>query len=469
MSRLGPTAQASSVPAGRLVRVLRVTAVSLAVGLVLADSSIAVLALPAIYRDYGVKLGALHWVLTSFNLSLALGAIPAALLTRRVGTARVFTHGLVLFAIASTGCSLAPSFPTLVGFRSVQALGGAAVVVAALELLYALLPSNRRGVAVWVGAGVAGAALGPAVGGVLTETISWQAVFGVQMPLALLPLALLRRRFLTSLERPAALTVKAVRPRVAPNVALAFLSAGLAAALFLVVLLLIEGWRLSPIGAAAVMSVLPLAAIASGPVARRTQSWRAGAAAGALLVAGGLAALALLPRAGWAWAVPPQILVGAGLALALAALTETAVPAGDPRALHGAVTIAARHAGVVLGLLVLTPVLVGDLGRQRTAAEQAGTARLLDSPIAQGTKIELARGVSERLEGTRGRIPDFGPAFRSVDASPQERPALARLERSLQEVVDRAVTSSFSTVFLFAAALALVALAPLGLVRRAPA
>ena len=443
---------------------MRAAAISLAVGLVLADSSIAVLALPAIYREFELDLADLHWVLTSFNLALALAAIPAARLARRAAPVAVFAAGLTVFAVASAACALAPSFEALVAFRAVQAVGGAASVVAALELLPALVHPHRRALALWVGAGAAGAALGPAIGGALTEAISWQAVFAVQVPSALLPLP-----FLLGLQRRRAGSAQAERPRLAPNLALALLSAGLAAALFLVVLLLIEGWRLSPLAAAAVVSTLPLAAIATAPLAGRIHSGRARAAAGAVLIAGGLAALASLPQASWAWTLPPQILIGAGLALALAALTETAVADRDAPALQGGVTIAARHAGVVLGLLLLTPVLVGDLDRERQAAEQTGTARLLDAPITPATKLELAQALSQQLEQTPSRIPDLTPAFRFLDPAPHERPALARLEHALDDLLDEAVTSSFSRPFLLAAALALAALAPIALPRKAPA
>jgi MFS family permease len=442
---------------------VRAAAVSLSVGLVLADSSVAVLALPAIYRELDVDLGNLHWVLTTFNLVLALVAIPAARIARRAGAVRTFAVGLAVFALASAGCALAPTFGVLLAFRGVQAVGGAAAVVAALELLPRLLGSSRRAVSVWVAAGAVGAALGPALGGVLTETISWQAVFAVQVPLALVPLAFVQR--LPSAREAAA--APAPRPRLAPNVALALLSAGLAAALFLVVLLLIEGWGLSPIEAAAVVSALPLGAIATAPFARRVESATARAASGAVLVAGGLAALALLPRAGWGWTLAPQVLVGAGLALALAALTETAL-LGRLQARDGGVTIAARHAGVVLGLLLLTPIFVGDLDRERHAAEEAGTARLLDSTLSTETKIELTRALGERLEQAPRRIPELAPAFRSVDPEPQERPELERLEVALNDIVDRAVTSSFGHAFLVAAALALAALVPIGVRRRAP-
>jgi MFS family permease len=452
----------ASSPAPALERAtVRVAALAVVVGLVLADSSIAVLALPAIAGDYGVEVGDLHWVLTAFNLALAAAAIPAAQLARRWSPATVLRGGLVVFALASAGCAVAPSFGALLGFRAAQAAGGAAAVVTALEVLRVVTGSERRAVTVWVAAGAAGAALGPALGGVLTETIAWQAVFAVQIPLALAPLA-----FLHDVPRPREPATGHLQPRFAPNTALALLSAGLTGALFLVVLLLIEGWRLSPIAAAAVMTALPLAAIATAPLARLAPGARGRAAIGAILVAGGLAALAVPPRPGWAWTLPPQILIGAGLALSLAALTATALDGAEPLGFHGGATIAARHAGVVAGLLLMTPVLVSDLDREQAAAERAGVSLLLASPVSTETKLELARELRERIDANPGRIPDLAPAFRSVDAQPDERPALARLEREIDHLIDESVTSAFSRSVLVAAALAFAALPLIALSRR---
>src|SRR5918999_5073966 len=163
---------------------MRAAAISLAVGLVLADSSIAVLALPAIYREFELDLGDLHWVLTSFNLVLALAAISAARLTRRAAPVAVFAAGLTVFAVASAACALAPSFEALVAFRAAQAVGAAAGVVAALELLPALVHPRQRALALWVGAGAAGAALGPAGCGAPTQAISLQGGFSGEGALA---------------------------------------------------------------------------------------------------------------------------------------------------------------------------------------------------------------------------------------------------------------------------------------------
>ena len=163
----------------------RAVALALAVGLVLADSSVVVLALPEIYRELDISVAAVTWVLISFNLVMALAAVPAALLARRMGPGRAAAIGLAVFAGASLACGLSTELSTLIAARCVQALGGALAVTAVLELMPATLGSERRATAVWAAAGATGAALGPAVGGFLTELVSWQSIFLIQVPMAL--------------------------------------------------------------------------------------------------------------------------------------------------------------------------------------------------------------------------------------------------------------------------------------------
>ena len=151
---------------------------------------------------------------------------------------------------------------------------------------------------IWATAGATGAALGPAIGGLLTDLVSWQSIFLLQVPLAILAalpiLAVARHEAATSIQSELRRTG---RPHILANIALALVSAAITAALFLLVLLLIEGWRLSPIGAAIVVSAMPIAALAGRRIGARVPGTRARAAAGAILVAGGLGGLALLPKA----------------------------------------------------------------------------------------------------------------------------------------------------------------------------
>ena len=142
----------------------------LGVGLALADSSIVTLALPEILGDFDVGITTVAWVLTSFNLVLAAVVVPAAYVSRRRPRA-AFAVGVVVFAGASLTCGLAPSFGVLVGARCVQAVGAALLVTAALDLLANVRGSDEGALRVWVAAGVLGAAIGPAVGGVLTAAL----------------------------------------------------------------------------------------------------------------------------------------------------------------------------------------------------------------------------------------------------------------------------------------------------------
>lgn len=446
----------------------RIAALALAVGLVLADSSIVVLALPEIYRELDTSVAGVTWVLISFNLVMALAAVPAAHLARRFGPGRAGAVGLAVFAGASLACGLSAELGTLIAARCVQALGGAAAVTAALELLPATTGSERRAVAIWAAAGATGAALGPAIGGLLTELVSWQSIFLLQVPVAIAAgapiLAVARHEAETGIL--ASELRGTGRPHLLANLALAMVSAAIAGALFLLVLLLIEGWRMTPIGAAIVVSVMPLAAFIGSRIGPQVAGARARAAAGAILVSGGLGGLALLPKAEVALTVPPQVLVGIGLSLVLSALTETALAGKAPQAIHGGWTISARHAGVVIGLLAVTPIFTDDIAEQRRDAIDAGTAVVLDSPVSPLLKLELAQRIEDRLDDERGRVPTIDPAFEPLPEDPEEREEVVQLRDELQEQLNRGATHAFSPSFGLAALIGLLALIPIGLARR---
>jgi MFS family permease len=435
---------------------MRARLLGVAVGLALADSSIVTLALPEILGDFDVAITSVAWVLTSFNLVLALLAVPAAYVSRR-RPREAFVAGTLVFAAASLACGLAPSFDVLVAARCVQAVGAALLVTAALDLL-ALLTSDERALRIWVAAGVLGAALGPAAGGILTELLGWESIFLVQVPLALA--LLLGVRGVTG----RVVRTGAGRPSLAANAALLLVAGGLVAALFLVVLLLVDGWGMSPAAAGLVVTIMPLVAIVVGRVRPRGLGPVQGIACGVVLLAGGLAALALMPRAGWGWTIPPQILVGAGLGLTVAGLTEHALRDRPDQVVHGGWTIAARHAGVVLGLVLLAPVLTSALEENRDEAIRAGAAVVLDSEIPPLDKLGVAQDVLAEVDRANevGELPDVERAF---EDRPDDDEWRALLD-GLQEQLDRAVTSAFSGPFLLAAALTLCALVPVAFLRR---
>lgn len=451
------------------MRTVRTLALAVGVALVLSDSSIVVLALPEIFREFDTTVEGVSWVLISFNLALALVAVPGAIVARRLGPGRTAALGLAIFAGGSLACGLATGLGPLITGRVVQAIGGALAVTASLELLIAAREGERRGIAFWVGAGAIGAALGPGIGGFLTEFVSWQSIFLVQVPIALLVAAMLGP---TAIEETREWKLPEVagrlgeRPHLPANLALALASAGIAAALFLVVLLLIEGWLLSPVQAALAVTVLPVAALVGSRIGRGIPSVRLRAASGAILLAGGLASLGLLPGAEVAYVIPPQVLSGLGLALVLSSLTEQALDGRGESSIHGGWTIASRHAGVVVGLLILTPVFTSQLEEQRTAALDAGTAILLESGLDPSTKLELGNELAGTIGGQTDRVPDLEEVSVPPSEDPAERDQVEDVLEGVGDQLERAATHAFSLPFLLSSIFALAALLPITLSKR---
>ena len=456
------SADRSGQPASpRAARSGAVASLSLVVAVVLGDSGVVTLALPEILRDFGAEVGEVAWVLIAFNLVLALVAVPAARVCVRGDPAVASAGGLSGFAAATTGCVVAPSLGVLIAARAIQAAGGALVIVGTLELLVEATGDERAGARRWAAAGVAGAALGPVTGGLLTSAFSWRSIFVVQIPVVLLalPAAIaLRGRVV---RRQGNLETSPDRPHVLANLALALLSAALTEALFLLVLLLVDGWRRSPAVAALAVTAVPVAALAAGRLFRGVRAGtRSEAVAGSVLIAGGLTGLALLPGAELVWTLGPQVLVGLGLGLSVDSLTAAALRDRIPRALQGGWTIAARHAGVVAGLAILTPIFTADLRHAETPAKEAVASLVLDAPLPASTKLDLADGLGRRLVAERGRVPDLRPAFTTLRLPATQASTAAALERNLEDQLKRAATRAFRTAFLVAAGLALLALGP---------
>ena len=153
--------------------------------MVVLDSVVVITALPWMQRDLHVSLSSLQWTLNAYGIAFAAGIITAAALGDRIGRRKVFTAGLVLFTSASVACALAPNLQVLIAARTVQGLGGAVVLPLSLTILTAAFPVERRGMIVGIYGGLAGlaVAMGPIVGGAVTQGIDWHWIFWINAPI----------------------------------------------------------------------------------------------------------------------------------------------------------------------------------------------------------------------------------------------------------------------------------------------
>lgn len=160
------------------------------------DNLVVTTALPSIREDLGGALGDLEWTVSAYTLTFAVLLMFGAALGDRFGRRRLFLAGLTVFTAASAAAALAPGIGTLIAARAVQGVGAAVLMPLTLTLLTAAVPAAKRGMAYGIWGAVNGLAVasGPLIGGSLTEHISWQWIFWLNVPLglALLPLARLR-------------------------------------------------------------------------------------------------------------------------------------------------------------------------------------------------------------------------------------------------------------------------------------
>lgn len=472
-----------------------------AAGLVLADASIVTLALPELLRELDTTVEGVAAVIAVYTLVLAAALLPAERLLRRHGAALIGAAGFALFGLASALCSAADTLALLLVARAIQALGGAAGLVAAFTLIEGGTSAGRRH---WLAAAVLSAAIGPALGGALTQAFDWRAIFIVQVPLAVVacvaalgtgrdrragPVDVLGSptrklagdpaRTLPARSAPAApgagggaagghgVPGSAGKPSAAsfagphvsrpvpvlPAVALALLSAALTAVLFLLVLLLVAGWAISPLAAAATVTILPLAAIAGdrigGPPRQR-------AAAGSLLVAAGVLALAWLPDAAVWWTFAPQALAGAGMGMALPAFAGELLPEQTPRDAAWLLTI--RHAGIAVVLVAVAPLIADQLATATERAQERGVALVLDAKLPPQDKLTLAPALLSGVDADQPRagLEEALAAYRD-DYEGEERAVYDRLAERADETLVTAVGEAFQGAFVVAGAAALLA------------
>lgn len=450
--------------------------VRLSIALAFADASVVVLALPQIVQRLNTSISHVTWVITAYNLALIAATLVMLPFATRLASREALVAGLAVFGLASLGSGLAGSLLALVVWRCVQGAGAGLLLCASLPLFRRGPAGGAPALASWAATAAFGAAVGPAVGGILTQLFDWRAIFLAQAPVAAFAIltAIIDR------SRPARAgddrdgaplsgqsgPVVSLSPGLA-NVALALVSAGLIGALFLATVLLINVWQLSPLGAAATLAVIPIATAGAERLVPDRPAV-AISAAGALVLALGLLVLALIPQRELGLTLVSLTLCGVGLGLAFPAMTGAALASRGPLFARAARTVAAREGGLVLGLVLLTPVLVNQLNAAPGQAIPRVTGAIIGSPVPLASKLELgARLVVVNAQTPDSQLPDFGPSFARVEAgqSPDAKRRLAALQREVQGIVERAVTHSFREPLLLCGLLSLLALAPLGYAR----
>ena len=368
-------------------------------GIASLDATVVNIALPRLGEDLGADFAGLQWVVNGYTLTLASLILIGGSFGDRFGRRKVFSIGVVVFAMSSLLCGLAPNITTLVAARMLQGVGGALLAPGSLAILQASFhPEDRaKAIGAWSGFGGVTTAIGPFLGGWFVDAVSWRLVFLINLPLAALVLwiahrhipesrspptgaavdvlgallgalglagstyGLIERSWVIGLIGVAALVAFVIaewRQRSpmlplgvfrsaqfsAANVVTLFVYAGLALALFLIGLVLQNALGYSPLEAG--VATLPITAVMfvfsarAGQLAQRIGP-RIPMTVGPLVIAAGLLLMVRIePGVSYAGGVLPAVLVfGAGLAMTVAPLTATVLAAAD-----------AEHSGVASGV-----------------------------------------------------------------------------------------------------------------------
>ena len=168
--------------------------VSFALFMIMLDNTVVNVALPTIQKDLGIGVAELEWVVTGYALSFAVLMLTGGKVADMFGRRRVFLIGLAVFTLASLLCGLAGSAELLIAARVLQGVGAACMMPATLSIITATFPPRERGAAlgIWAGVSAMALAIGPLVGGLITEHISWNWIFYINVPVGLVGLVAAR-------------------------------------------------------------------------------------------------------------------------------------------------------------------------------------------------------------------------------------------------------------------------------------
>jgi EmrB/QacA subfamily drug resistance transporter len=245
----------ASATVSRRTMIWTIIVTSVAVFMVSLDNLVVTMALPSIKEHLHASLESLEWTVNAYTLTFAVLLLTGATLGERFGRRRMFTVGLVVFTLASAAAALAPNAGALVAARAVQGAGGALVLPLSLTILSSAVPAARRGAALGFWGAMSGlaVAVGPVVGGAVTEGASWQWIFWLNVPIGVAIIPVAARMLAKGRLSPSRLDL--------PGVAL--VSAGLLGVVFGLVRGNAHGWTSAQVLGPIVAGVILLAAFAA--------------------------------------------------------------------------------------------------------------------------------------------------------------------------------------------------------------
>jgi MFS family permease len=427
------------------------------------DASIVTLTFRPMERDFAAPLAAVQWVSLAYLLVLVALLTPAGRIADAIGRKLVYGYGFAVFTVGSTACALAPSLGVLVGFRVLQAAGAAMLQANSVGLVSTCAPPGRMrlGLSIQAAAQAIGLGLGPTLGGLLTQTVGWRAVYWINVPVGCL--AIVAGRYLLPRTRERSEGISFDWPGAA---LLGTASATLLVALSVVGGLPAPGWLGALMGATAV-------AAATGFVVRQRRAWQpliphelvrsaritlglVGALLGYLALFG---PLVLVPQllAGQNSVVHTGLIVSALPAgFGVAALTAEAILPPGLRNRTRASIGAAACAGVMVMLIFMSSstvgivLLLGLAGLSLGILVPANNALIMRTGAASsagtlGGLVNMARGIGTTLgialvtlalhvgdSADPGRNPDGTLAFAMLAAAAACAAVIAATIRPLQ-------------------------------------